>query len=415
MPNTQHVIIGASAAGLSAACAILKTDPRASVTVLSEEREAPYFRPMIPFIISGKKAPSDVAMMGQGPYVAKGIDVRLSTRAVSVDTRERQVQTQSGEKVHYDRLLIASGSTPYLPPDIEGVGIQGVYALRTLSQSHDAASRTAKTKHAVMLGGGLLNLKAAFALLEKKIAVTLVVYSPEILSQLMEPDDAVMIRAALEKAGLRIMTGRSAKTILEGPDGVHGVRLDSGEELPCEMVFIGKGVKPCVDYLSSSGVALDSGVIVDRHTQSNVNGVFAAGDVAVTFDPITGARIVTGLWTNAAEMGLCAGKNMAGQPTAYTGTFGIMNATQVAGLPFVSMGVVHPKNSDAHVIRDTTPTSYRKLVFSKDRDRLLGLVLIGDITNAGLYRFIMREQRDIRPVMHKIIHHTLTSADIMYA
>ena len=414
MPQKKHVIIGASAAGLSAACAIIKTDPKAAVTVLSEEKEAPYFRPMIPFIISGKKNPSEVAMMGQGPYVTDGIDIRLNSRAEHVDTENRTVHTKAGDVFAYDRLLIASGSTPFMPPDIEGTGIKGVYALRTLAQAHDAAKRTSKTKHAVMLGGGLLNPKAAFALLEKNIAVTLVVYSPEILSQLMEQGDAVMIRAALEKAGLHIMTGRSAKTILEGPDGVQGVLLDNGEEISCNMVFIGKGVRPCVDFLASSGIAIDSGVVVDRNTQSSVEGVFAAGDVAVTFDPITGERIVTGLWTNAAEMGLCAGKNMAGLQTAYTGTFGIMNATQVAGLPFVSMGLVHPQSNGVRIVKNTSKSSYRKLVFSKDMDRLVGLVMIGDISNAGLYRFIMREQRDIRAIRHKIIDQTLTGADMMY-
>ncbi|MBU1169761.1 MAG: FAD-dependent oxidoreductase [Proteobacteria bacterium] len=412
--NQTYVIIGASAAGLSAACAIVKTEPEAKVTVLSEETDSPYFRPMIPFIISGEKSPADVAMTGQGPYQAKGIDLRLNTRVVSLDTHSNQVKTKSGDTVLFDRLLIASGSSPYIPRDIEGTGIKGVYALRTLAQARDAAQRSSSARHAILLGGGLLNLKAAFALLEKKVAVTLVVYSPEILSQLMEPDDAVMIRQALEHAGLKIMTGRSAKTIVQGPNGVKAVILDNGVDIPCDMVFIGKGVRPCVDFLKSSDMEIDQGVVVDPYTRTSRENIFAAGDVAVTFDPVTGNRVVTGLWTNAAEMGLCAGKNMAGDPTAYAGTFGVMNATQVAGLPFVSMGQVHPGSGDYEVHRNVSGNAYRKLVFSKEGKHLVGLVMVGDITHAGLYRYIMREQRDIRRVKEKIIGQTLTSAHLMY-
>ncbi|MBU0996214.1 MAG: FAD-dependent oxidoreductase [Proteobacteria bacterium] len=412
--HLNHVVIGASAAGLSAACAILKTTPRARVRVVSEEKDAPYFRPMIPFIISGKKGSSDVKMVGQGPYVQEGFELFTNTRVTRVDAGQKRVITDSGQIVSYDRLLIASGGKPYLPPEIEGVDVEGVYALRTLSQARAAAKRSSNVTHAVMLGGGLLNLKAAFSLLEKGLEVTLVVYSPEILSQLMEPEDAVMIRNALEQAGLKIMTGCSARKIVDGSKGVCSVVLDDNREIACEMVFIGKGVRPCVDFLGDSGIEIDSGVVVDRYTKSSMNDIFAAGDVAVTFDPITGERIVTGLWTNAAEMGTCAGKNMAGCPTAYSGTFGVMNATQVAGLPFVSMGVVHPGNNEHEIHKNISDTSYRKLVFSKDGNYLLGLVMIGDIKNAGLYRFIMREQRNIRFLKEKIIGQSLTSADVMY-
>ncbi len=113
--------------------------------------------------------------------------------------------------------------------------------------------------------------------------------------------------------------------------------------MPCQMVCIGKGVRPNINFLSGSGIATDKGIVVDRYTTCNNPHTFAAGDVAVTFDPVTGDRIMTALWTNAVEMGRCAGYNMTGAKTAYAGTFGIMNATQVADMPFVSMGIVHTK------------------------------------------------------------------------
>lgn len=403
----RYVIIGASAAGMAAAQAIRSLDPTGVITVLSEEPVMPYFRPMIPFLISGKKGASDMMLMGQGPYSGTGIEVRISSRVEGVDTKNRVATVRRGDQVPYDRLLIATGSSPYIPREIIGTEAEGCFALRTLMDASAAKDRAAKAAHAVMLGGGLLNLKGAFALLERGLEVTLVVYSPEVLSRLMEPEDALLIRDALNRAGLEIITGRSATHILSDARGVKGVLLDNGQEIPCQMVFIGKGVFPNVGFLGQSDVQVDRGVVVDRFTASNTPDVFAAGDVAVTFDPVTGERIVTGLWTNAAEMGRCAGYNMAGRATEYSGTFGILNATQVADLPFVSMGVVHTSGTgyETHVF--STPSTYRKLVFSEDGERLVGAVFIGDISHAGLYRYVIRERMDVAGIKPYIIRHTL--------
>jgi NAD(P)H-nitrite reductase large subunit len=413
-PSSTHVIVGASAAGMSAATAIRETDKDARVIVLTDEKDIPYFRPMIPYIISGKKTESEVTLPGKGPYRAEGIDIRTGVRVTGVSFGGKTVATSSGETIAYDRILVATGSSPYLPPEIKGLDTEGVYALRTLAQARHAGERCGWAKRAVMLGGGILNLKAAFALLERNIAVTLVVHSPEILSQLMEPGDARLVRDALENAGLSILTGRSATAVLGGNKGVSGVALNDGTELPCDMVFVGKGVRPSTSFLEGSGLSAGNGVPVDRFTRTEVEDVFAAGDAAVTFDPSTGKSVVTGLWTNAAEMGRCAGKNMAGTKSAYAGTFGVMNATQVANLPFVSMGVVHPDESIHEVHTETGNNRFLKLVFSGDGRRLAGLVMIGRIEGAGLYRYLIRENRDISAIKTKILAQTLHTGDLAY-
>ena len=405
--HLRYVIVGGSAAGMSAAESIRELDPQGAITVLSEESDMPYFRPLIPFVISGKKGSSDLALMGQGPYKSVDTDVRLNSRVESIDTGGQTVFVKGGESVSYDKLLITTGSRPYIPPEIAGTEAKGVFALRTLADARAAGKRAGEASRVVMLGGGLLNLKAAFAFLERKLDVTLVVYSPEILSQLMEPDDAGLIRDALNTAGLNVMTGCSATQILSDTDGVNGVMLDNGREIPCQIVCIGKGVLPNVDFLEQSDIEVDPGVVVDRYATTNIDNVFAAGDVAVTFDPITGERIVTGLWTNAVEMGRCAGYNMAGRPTEYTGTFGILNATQVADEPFVSMGIVHTSGLDyeTHVI--SKPTSHRKLVFTPDGKRLVGAIFVGDISRAGLYRYVIREGMPVDNIKSFIINQQL--------
>ncbi len=405
--QSQYVIVGGSAAGMAAAQAIRETDPKGTITVLSEEPDRPYFRPLIPFLVSGKKQADDMALEGSGPYRGKGITVKTGSRVASLDDAGYSVVLENGERFGYARLLLATGSRPYMPPNIQGTDADGVFALRTLADARRMAVRIDQTRHAVMLGGGLLNLKAAFALLERGVKVTLVVYSPEVLSQLMEPEDATLIRKALDDAGLTIMTGVAATAIQSGPSGVTGVALNDGTEMPCEMVCIGKGVRPNVEFLAGSGIDLDEGIVADRHTATSLSDVYTAGDVAVTHDPVSGAPIMTALWTNAVEMGRCAGRNMAGNKTEYSGTFGILNATQVANQPFVAMGVVHTGQKGYDVYRKAGVGTYRKLVFDRDGSHLIGAVFVGDITNAGLYRHVIREKMPTASIKHQIVDHRL--------
>jgi nitrite reductase (NADH) large subunit len=405
--KASYVIIGGSAAGMAAAQAIREKDPNGIITVLSEEPDMPYFRPLIPYMVTGKKSAGDMQLSGNGPYKGSDIDIHTHSRVDSVNAAEKTVSVKGRENVSYDRLLLTTGSRPYLPPEIEGTDANGVFALRTLADARAMAERVRVTDHAVMLGGGLLNLKAAFALLERGVKVTLVVYSPEVLSQLMEPDDAWLIRNALDRAGLKIEIGCSATGILSDKSGVTGVTLDDGSEMACQMICIGKGVRPNVEFLTGSEIIIDQGVVVNRYTACNTLDTYAAGDVAVTFDPVTGGRIVTGLWTNAVEMGRCAGYNMTGRKTAYSGTFGIMNATQIADEPFVSMGIVHTKNTDYEVHVRATGSTYRKVVFSQDGNRLVGVLFVGNITGAGMYRYVIRESMPISEMKSLIINQKL--------
>ncbi|MCP4023386.1 MAG: FAD-dependent oxidoreductase [Desulfobacteraceae bacterium] len=403
----KYVIVGGSAAGMAAAHTIRKKDRNGNITVLSNEKAQPYFRPMIPYIINGKKRPDDIFLSGSGIFTQGGISVKTGFGAKSIDFQKKTVTTASGEAFLYDKILFSSGSTPYLPENIEGLDSEGVFSLKTLSDAQGMAKRSETATHVVMLGGGILNLKAAFALLEKKLSVTMVVYSPEVLSQLMDPKDAFPIRNALDNAGLNIITGISATQVLTDSSGVCGVALDNGSQIACQMVCVGKGVVPDTGFLNGNDIKIDKGIFSDPYTQTSIKDAYTAGDVAVAIDPVTGEKTVTSLWTHAVEMGICAGLNMTGSKTVYTGTLGIMNATQVADVPLVSMGIVHTKNSEYETHAKKTRLTYRKIVFSKDGTRLIGALFIGDIKNAGIYRYVIREKKNINGIKSHLINHTV--------
>lgn len=415
MKNKRYVIIGGSAAGMAAAEAIRGHDPQGSICVLSQEADAPYFRPMIPFIISGRKQHEEIFLQGQGLFQAQGIDVQLNTRVVRVDPENRQVHTGDGAAMGYDRLLIATGSRPVMPSETQGLNTEGVMPLRSLADAKRMAQRAGQSQHAVVLGAGLLGLKAATALQQKGLAVTLVEKEAEILPWLMESDGGARIRRALQDAGVAIITGATVRTVQADTRGVCGVVLDTGRELTCQLLCIGIGVEPDIACLVDSGIRIDGGVVTDAYTACSVPHIYAAGDVAVTFDTITGHPVVTGLWTNAVEMGRCAGTNMAGYPTVYGGTFGILNATQVAGLPFVSMGVVHTTGTDYETHIKSAPDAYRKLVFTRRGDRLVGALFVGDIVNAGLYRAIIREKVKLAGIKTQVLEHRLHYGHLLSA
>jgi nitrite reductase (NADH) large subunit len=405
--GTQYVIVGGSAAGMAAAHTIRKKDNTGIITVLSNETSSPYFRPMIPYIINGKKKVSDIQLSGNGIFTSKDIDVRTNTAVKSVDTANKSIKTISNQTLFYDKILFATGSRPYMPETIKGLDAPGVFSLKTVADAVAMAERSRNTDHVVMLGGGILNLKAAFALLEKKIKVTLVVYSPEVLSQLMDQEDAFLIRKALDATGLTIITRCSATDVVTNANGVCGVALNNGKEIPCQMICVGKGVIPNTNFIKKTDIKMDKGIVADEYTACSVEDTFTAGDVAVTYDPGTEEKTVTALWTNAVEMGICAGLNMAGIKTRYTGTFGIMNATQVADEPFVSMGVVHTKDKDVETYIETSNTTYRKIIFNKKESRLIGALFIGDITRAGMYRYAIREKKPVDKFKSHLINHTL--------
>ena len=405
----KYVIIGAGGAGMAAAATIRQHDVTAKITVLSAETDRPYYRPLIPFLISGEKDSSGMLMEGYGPFITHGVDILLQTKVTTIDTHHRIVVLDGGEEIIYDKLLIATGSSPILPDSLQIQAAAGVYTLRTLSEARSIAQYSQTSQKVVLLGGGMLNVKTAFALLSLGLDVTMVEIEDSVLPWLMEADAAALIHNALLKVGLKVITGctLSRLHLKHDSDSIEGVVLSNGQELACQMLLIGIGVQPNISLLESTPLKLNQGVIVDSHCTSSEENIFAAGDVAVTIDPISGSALKTGLWTHAVEMGRCAGKNMVGLNSEYVGPYGILNATQVADVPFVSIGTVHTTDTDYEVHVFATKQSYRKLIFSPKGDRLIGALFVGDIDGSGLYRHLIRERMPVMNIKSHIIQHRL--------
>ena len=199
---------------------------------------------------------------------------------------------------------------------------------------------------------------------------------------MVDATGAKLFHAVLQASGCTVRTGVSASQIVAKNGAVAGVKLANGEEFPCDLLVMAAGVAPNIEYLQGTGVQVNQGVVVDAYQQTNVPGIYAAGDVAETMDMLTGQRVVNAIWPEALNQGWIAGLNMAGRPNAYEGSLA-MNTTSVLGVPVASLGLWNPDPGtvEVHPVLDERKQYYRKLVFQDDQ--LVGAVLVGKIEESG--------------------------------
>ena len=394
----KHVIIGCSAAGVNAAAAVRRQDPEAEVLLLTREQAGHYSRPMLSYYLAGKVDEQGLLYRGDDYLQSLGATLLRGQQVTHIEPQRSQVCCADGTSHSYDRLLVASGGVAR-QPRIPGVELQGVYHFRTLDDTRAVRSRAAQTEVCVMMGGGLVSLKAAEALRQLGVKqVHLVIGSNRVMSQAMDRRGAAVLQRRLEQNGVLVHTGESVEAVLGGEAGVRGVQLAAGGELVCQMVLVGKGVRPDLSLLKDSGIQTDWGIVVDHSMQTSVEGIYAAGDVAQAHDTIHDEPYVNALWPLAAQQGWVAGCNMAGDSEArYPGWFA-MNSLQVFGLPVITMGLVTDRDGgdlaelETLALLDRQREVYRKLTL---RDgKLVGCAAVGD-TDAACLAGLIRAGTDV--------------------
>jgi nitrite reductase (NADH) large subunit len=391
------VVVGSSAAGIAACEAVRREAPCALLSLVTDERDFTYSRPMLPYLLSGMVDRSDIDWREEG-NLSDGLSVSIEPgmTAVQLLPNERSVLLSNGSAVTYDRLIIATGARASLP-DIPGIELCGVFALRSLADVEGISDMARSARQAVILGGGNVGLQAAEALSSLGVAVTVIVRSPHLLSQMVDEAAARRVESLFMSKGITVHTGTDIAAIL-GEAQVTAVRLDNGEELPAGLVIIGKGIHPNVDWLDGSGLRIGRGITVDASCRTNLENVFAAGDCAEAPDPLTGEPSVSGIWPMANEMGYVAGSTAVGIARTIPGALR-MNTSTFFGVPVVSIGVAKESalpDAQACILANDENT-YRKLVFHGSQ--LVGAVLYNNISGAGTFYRLYRERTDIDDVI----------------
>ena len=389
----KYVIIGNGIASIGAIEGIRKVDTDNEILIIGSEDSPAYGRPLISYLLAGKITPDRLALRPAEFYEKSKVSLKLGTTVTSIDTAAKTVQTDKDETVEFENLLIATGGIPFTPP-IPGAEGTDVYNFTNLAHAQTLISKAKEIKRAVVIGGGLIGLKAGESLFDRGVDVTILELSPRILSLAFDENAASLAGSRLAEVGLNVRCGVSAKEIQRDGDGhLKGVHLTDGDFLQCDVVVIAIGVVPNYNLAKESGIEVDRGIHVDDHMRTSAEGIFAAGDVAQAKDLLFGDDRVIPIWTNAYNQGFCAGKNMTGTDIEFTGSLA-MNSISFYGLPTISVGTVNPpEDDDSYEVAtalDEKKKSYRKLVFKNDK--MVGYVLVGDIDMAGMYTAFVKFQ-----------------------
>jgi nitrite reductase (NADH) large subunit len=390
----KHVIIGNGIAGVSGAEAIRMLDPAAEITMIGDETVPPYSRPMISHVLDGSQPHNKLRIRSDHFYDDLNITPRLGQRARGIDVANRQIDLSDGTRVDFDRLLIAAGADPR-PLKAEGLDLKNIFYMRTQDHVKRQVAALGGAHRAVVLGGGLVGFKAAYGLLKRGLAVTMLITSGYPLSMQVDPTAGGMILDELVHHGLTVKVGVNV-CAFEGNDVVQAAVTDAGTRLPCDVVIIGKGVLPARTFIPRDPIEVDLGVVVDEQLQTSAQGIYAAGDVAEMVDIARGCRWVNALWPEAAAQGRVAGLNMAGRSVAYPGSLS-RNVMRVFGLDVLTVGNANPPdNSGFRVVQagGAATAYYRRLVLRDDV--LVGAVMINCIEQGGVLRALIENRTPIR-------------------
>jgi NAD(P)H-nitrite reductase large subunit len=388
----RHVILGAGPAGVIAAETIRKHAANDEIVVVGDEPEPPYSRMAIPYLLMGSIGEAGTHLRHDAQHFAKlRIDVRRS-RAKAVDVNKRSVALDDGTTLGFDTLLIATGSSPMRPP-IPGIELPGVHPCWTLKDARAIERLATKGARVLQMGAGFIGCIILEALAARGVELTVVEMGDRMVPRMMGPTAGGMIKSWCEAKGVTVHTGTRVEAIqAEAP---LRVRLSNGTHVPADLVISATGVKPNIGFLEGAGITCLLGVLTDEHMQTNVPGIYAAGDCAEALDIASGKMIVSAIQPNAADQAVVAAMNMAGRKARLKGVTQI-NVLDTLGLISTSFGDWQGVPGGEHVeLTDRAANRHLSLQFSGDT--LVGCNSVGWTDHVGVMRGLVEGQVHLGP------------------
>jgi NAD(P)H-nitrite reductase large subunit len=404
------VILGMGAAGLAALDHLRRTEqelgsPPATVKVVAPEEGFPYSLCALPFSLCGEIQECFLDRCDPD-YLTLHDAEKVNGKAVSVDAGERRVHLEGGGSLPYDRLLVATGSLPFVPP-VPGLDIPGVHFLASLSDSQGIREWVDRGKgRCVVIGAGFVGIEAAVALGKLDCTVTVVEMLDWVLPRVFDRDAAAIAQRHLEAGGIEFRLGSQVTEVLPGDDGTVSAVMVGEERIECDTVVVGIGVRPNIGFLEGTGVETGHGVYVKDDMQTSVPGIYAAGDVVEVRSRHTGQPTLGAIWPNAIGQGRVAGIAMAGKEVWYEGSE-MLNVVNLFEVPAVSLGLTgflaDADNREYDVVEFAPPGGrvFKKLLV--EDDRIIGAQMVGDVTNAGVIVNYMRNAWEATDIKERVL------------
>jgi nitrite reductase (NADH) large subunit len=385
------VILGAGVAGVTAAESARALDPEVVITLISREPELPYYRLNLTRLLAVEIDEEALPLKPAAWFAEQRIDL-VRGEVLAIERDRRQVRLQNGSSYPYDRLLLACGAHPFVPP-VHGATRDGVMTLRTLGDVRRIVGQLRPGCRCVCIGGGLLGLETAAALQRHGAEVTVLEAFTWLLPRQLPRTGGVLLQDLVEGQGIRVICGVQVKELC-GDERVRSVLLDDGRELPCDLVMLAVGVRPNSYLARAAGLRVGSGVIIDDRMQTSDPAVYAAGDIAEH------QQVVYGIWPAAYAQGVVAGTNAAGGSAVFTG-LPPANRLKVLGIELFSSGRLVAEDGSYRLVEVLEEGNYRAILCRDNR--CLGGALLGDTSLAPVLKEAIESGAQLpeRPALQK--------------
>ncbi len=422
----KYVIIGSGVAGMSAVEAIRSVDKAGEIVMVSEDPHGYYSRPGLAYYLTGEL--HDKALYLRSREDAKKLKLTfLNARVTRILRSEHTLELDGKSRLTYDKLLIAVGARA-LPLEVMGANLQGVVKLDHMNDANNIVKLAKRGKTAVVVGGGITALELAEGLLARGVKVHYLLRGERYWSNVLDQHESQIVEKRLEEEGVTLHHHAELVEITGKNGRVTGIRLEDGRTLKCDVLAYAIGIRPCMELAQGIGLTLDRGILVNEHLQTNDPDVYAAGDVAQAYDPLSGRSVLDSLWNPAREQGHVAGLNMAGRKSAYLKS-APFNVTRLAGLTTTIIGTVGNgrdedvfgiARGDSETWRDLPDAIVAQSGFDVNHMRLLigdkvliGALLMGDQTLSWPLQKMVAGGADISSIRGKLLAPNAPIADVI--
>lgn len=389
----KYVIIGGGVASLGCIDGIRKKDSEGEITLICGENFLPYARPLISYYLENKTTAEKMILRSEDFYKSQNVCIKKDVHAEKIE--DNRVVCDNGEKIPFDELLVATGSSPFVPP-FEGLDkVKKKFSFMTMSDALALEQAITPDSRVLIIGAGLIGLKCAEGLKGKVKEITVCDLADRVLSSILDNECAGLIAKKLTDNGIKLMLSDSAESFSE-----NSAKMKSGKTVDFDVLVTAVGVRPNIALLKDIGAKINRGVLVDSHQQTTIPHIYAAGDLCESMDISSGSEKVMAILPNAYIGGLCAGSNMAGDESAFD------NAIPMNSIGFFGYHMMTAGSYDGELYEEKTADGIKKL-FVKD-NRLVGFIILGDVNKVGIYTSLIRNKMPIDTIDFEILKKDLS-------